>query len=486
MDLNRKKSFTVVSLIVLFTASLNGGCQWVTQGRQQKDPKPVAQAPVVVDGTRTSYADIVEKTSPAVVQITADLDTKKASREDGGFGGLPFPMEEGPRIGAGSGVIVSADGTILTNHHVIENARKITVETSENKTYEATVVGSDAPSDLAVIKIKGDAFPFLKLGDSDAVRVGDIVLAIGNPLGIGKTVTAGIISAKGRRTGLGDGAYQDFLQTDAPINQGNSGGALVSVGGELVGINSQILSNGGGGGSIGIGFAIPSNMAKVVMEQLIKDGKVRRGILGVNIQEVTTDIAEQFGVEAGGGAIVSNVREGSAAEKAGLKRGDIITEIDGKNVEDGNFLRNRVASTAPGTKVELTIIRDKKTQKVSVTLDELTDEVANAGSAPTENGEEKEPQNDSKLGVSVQPVTPDLAARYKIPASVKGLVITEMDRNGAAARSGVQPGDVIMEVNRIPVESTDDMRSALGKAGNGAVVLLINRAGTTVYVSIRQ
>src|SRR5438067_5673962 len=249
--------------------------------------KQDSPASVVVDGMRTSYADVVEKTSPAVVRIEADHKEKVSPVQQFPFGddmlrqfGIPNQKQspnQRPQVerGLGSGVIVSADGSILTNHHVVDGADKITVMTSDNKSFVAKVVGSDKPSDLAVIKIEAQSLPFLSLGNSDNVRVGDIVLAIGNPLGIGQTVTAGIISAKGRRTGLSDGSYEDFLQTDAPINRGNSGGALVNLNGELIGINSQILSPGGSsGGNIGIAFSIPSNMAKIVMDQLVKGGKV--------------------------------------------------------------------------------------------------------------------------------------------------------------------------------------------------------------------
>ena len=258
-------------------------------------------APVVVEGVRTSYADVVEKTSAAVVRIEAEGKSKPQAQElplgDDFFKRFQGPQgNQRPQIqrGLGSGVVVSADGTILTNAHVIDGAEKITVMMADNKTFDAKLVGTDKPSDLAVLKIEAQNMPYLTLGNSDNVRVGDIVLAIGNPLGIGQTVTAGIISAKGRRTGLSDGqSFEDFLQTDAPINRGNSGGALVNLNSELIGINSQILSPPGtGGGNIGIGFSIPSNMARSVLEQLLKDGKVHRGMLGVNIQNITDDTAK--------------------------------------------------------------------------------------------------------------------------------------------------------------------------------------------------
>jgi len=270
----------------------------------------------------------------------------------------------------GSGVIVTADGYILTNHHVIDGAEQIKVDLNDNRTLDAKVVGQDPPSDLAVLKVDAGGLPVLALGDSDRVRVGDVVLAIGNPLGIGQTVTMGIISAKSRQTGLSNGSFQDFLQTDAPINQGNSGGALVSTNSELIGINSQILS--GSGGSIGIGFAVPSNMARTVMEQLIKGGKVRRGQLGISVGKITTDLASKLGIKEEKGVVIVQVQPGSAAERAGLKKGDVVKAFNGVEVTEPNVFRNAVASTAPGTTVTLTIERDGREQQVQATLGEFT------------------------------------------------------------------------------------------------------------------
>lgn len=265
-------------------------------------------------------------------------------------------------------MIVHADGTILTNHHVVDGAEQIKVELPNHRVFDAKVIGSDPPSDLAVLKIDAKDLPVLALADSDKVRVGDIALAIGNPLGIGQTVTAGIISAKSRYTGLSDGSFEDFLQTDAPINQGNSGGALINSTGELIGINSQILST--SGGNIGIGFAIPSNMARNVMDQLIKTGKVHRGQLGVGIQPMTPELAQQFGLSETRGVLINTVAENGPAAKAGIRRGDVIVAFNGKPVSDGNTLRNQIAGTLPGTEVKLTIVRDKREQEIPVTLGE--------------------------------------------------------------------------------------------------------------------
>lgn len=330
-------------------------------------------------GPAMSYADVVSKAAPAVVTIHSQMRVRQPQQYP--FGNDPFFREffgdripqqapERRREGLGSGVIVGQDGYVLTNHHVIDGADRIKVDLNDNRTLEAKVVGSDPPSDLAVLKIEASGLPVLALGDSDRTRVGDVVLAIGNPLGVGQTVTMGIISAKGRQTGLSNGSFEDFLQTDAPINQGNSGGALVSTNNELIGINSQILSP--SGGSIGLGFAIPSNMARSVMEQLISTGKVRRGQLGITVLTIPSEEASKLGVDQGPGVVVYQVQPGSAADRAGLRRGDIITALNGTAVNDPNSFRNIIAGTAPGSEVTLTVKRDGREQQVRATLDEFT------------------------------------------------------------------------------------------------------------------
>jgi Do/DeqQ family serine protease len=276
------------------------------------------------------------------------------------------------RQGLGSGVIVREDGYILTNHHVIDGADQIEVDLNDNRSLQAQVVGSDPPSDLAVLKVNAGGLPTLVLGDSDRTRVGDVVLAIGNPLGVGQTVTMGIISAKGRQTGLSNGSFEDFLQTDAPINRGNSGGALVSTNGELIGINSQILSP--SGGSIGLGFSIPSNMARNVLDQLINTGKVRRGQLGIVVLPIPSEEASKLGVTQGPGVVVYQVQSGSGADRAGLKAGDVITGLNGQPVTDPNSFRNAIASSQPGTEITLTVKRDGSDRQVHATLGEFTPE----------------------------------------------------------------------------------------------------------------
>jgi serine protease Do len=326
-----------------------------------------------------SYADIVSKAAPAVITIHSQMRVRQPQQfpfmDDPFFRQFfgdrtPQTPPELRREALGSGVIVTQDGYVLTNHHVIDGADQIKVDLNDNRTLDAKVVGSDAPSDLAVLKVNASGLPVLGLGDSDRTRVGDVVLAIGNPLGVGQTVTMGIISAKGRQTGLSNGSFEDFLQTDAPINQGNSGGALVNTNNELVGINSQILSP--TGGSIGLGFAIPSNMARTVMGQLINTGKVRRGQLGIVVLKIPSEEASKMGVDQGPGVVVYQVQPGSAADKAGLRKGDVITALNGTPVNDPNSFRNQIAGSGPGTQVTLTVKRDGQERQVVATLGEFT------------------------------------------------------------------------------------------------------------------
>ena len=326
-----------------------------------------------------SYADVVSRATPAVVTIHSQMRSRQPQQFP--FMDDPFfrrffgerspqqPPAERRREGLGSGVIVTQDGYILTNHHVIDGADQIRVDLIDGRTFEARVIGADPPSDLAVLKVNAGGLPTLTLGNSDQTRIGDVVLAIGNPLGVGQTVTMGIISAKGRQTGLSNGSFEDFLQTDAPINRGNSGGALVSTNSELVGINSQILSP--SGGSIGLGFAIPSNMARIVMEQLINTGQVRRGQLGIVVLKIPSEEATELGVTQGPGVVVYQVQPGSAADRAGLRRGDVITALNGTAINEPNTFRNMIASNQPGTEVTLRVRRDGNERDVRARLGEF-------------------------------------------------------------------------------------------------------------------
>jgi Do/DeqQ family serine protease len=433
----------------------------------------------------------VSRVSPAVVTIRSTERTRAAQqfpfmddpmfRE---FFGDRLPQQQTPQRvqGVGSGVIVNPDGYILTNHHVVDGAIDIKVELTDNRTFTAKLVGSDPPSDLAVLKIDAKDLPTLTLGDSDKVRVGDPVLAVGNPLGIGQTVTSGIISAKGRQTGLSDGSFEDFLQTDAAINRGNSGGALVNTNGELIGINSQILSP--SGGNIGIGFAIPANMAKVVMDQLLKTGKVRRGMLGVTIQSIDADLAASLNLPAARGAIVTSVQAGGPAEKAGIKRGDVITAVNNQPVADNNVLRNQVASLAPGANATVSLLRNGHEQNVQVTLAQLPDR-QRPESEDSDSGDGASGGGTAQYGLNLQPLTSDAASRYGLDADDQGLLVARVDPSSNAASAGIRQGDLIQEVNRQPVKSLTDFTTAIRQSGSRPALVLIKRRNVVIYVTLR-
>jgi serine protease Do len=431
-----------------------------------------------------SYAAVVERTAPAVVTIRSERRVRSVSHpfaDDPRFREFfgrraPGPQQPERREGGlGSGVIVRADGYILTNHHVIDGADQVRVELSDGRLLTAEVVGSDPPSDLTVLKIDERDLPTLALANSDDVRVGDVVLALGNPLGVGQTVTMGIVSAKGRAVGAGDGSFEDFIQTDAPINRGNSGGALVSTSGELVGINSAILSP--SGVNIGIGFAIPANLASNVLTQLIEHGAVRRGMLGVTVQPLTSDIARSLGIDGQRGALVSSVQAGSPGEKAGLRRGDVVTAIDGQAVAGGNALRNQVAQLQPGTDTTVTVLRGGRERTFTVTLAELQASQTRGGDGPAAPG-------DSGTGLALAPVPMAQARELGLDANT-GMLVTGVRPGSRAAEAGIREGDVIEEVDGRAVTSADAVRSALSRGDRPALILL-HRDGATLFVTLER
>jgi len=439
------------------------------------------------------FADLAEKLSPTVVNIytTQTVEVSSSPHQfffpDQGdipepfrrFFGIPdmpdqqAPKREMKRTSLGSGVIFTADGYIITNNHVIEDADEINVTLHTFEEYKATVVGRDPKSDLALIKIEPKTkLPFVAFGDSDKLRVGEWVLAIGNPFGLQKTVTAGIVSAKGRA--INNESYGNFIQTDASINPGNSGGPLFNLAGEMVGVNTAIFSR--TGGNIGIGFAIPVNMAKNVLAQLKEHGKVTRGWLGVMIQQVTPELADNFGLDRPIGALVGQVVPGSPAEKAGLKAGDVIITYDGKEISQMSMLPAMVANTHVGEKIELVLVRDGKKQSISVEIGKLED--VETVVADTETGSSK------KLGLTVQALTAKIAESLGIEET-QGLIVSDINPGSAAAEAGILRGDIILEINREKIESVDQYKKALQAAQEKkSILLLIKRAQNTRFVVI--
>jgi Do/DeqQ family serine protease len=448
-------------------------------------------ASLSIDTRGGSYAPIVSNVAPAVVTVRAERRARTIRQQQPpfmndprfreffgdrfGFGEDAEPTPQPRQGGLGSGVIVNADGHILTNHHVIDGADKVQVELQDRRTFDAKVVGSDQASDLAVLKIDANKLPVVPLGDSEVVQVGDVVLALGNPMGVGQTVTMGIISAKGRATGLGDGSFEDFLQTDAPINSGNSGGALVNTRGELIGINSQILTP--SGGNIGIGFAIPVNMARAVMDALIEGGVVHRGRLGVTIQPVTSDLARSLNLKEVAGALVNGVDKNGPAERAGLQPGDVIVAVNDDQIADSNELRNRIAGLGPNAKAELTIVRNGQSERKSVTLEELSSTSAAAAPADSRRGE-------GPFGLTVEPLTAPRARQMGLEGE-SGLLVTGVTPDGLAADAGIRAGDVIRQVDGRSMTSAEELRKSLA-SGDRPALVLVRRGEQNLYLTIAR
>jgi Do/DeqQ family serine protease len=474
-----------LTALALSAGAASSAAWYGTRVAAEETRVPAEAAARTIGAGIDSYSELVDKVSPAVVTIRAQGRTRPPQQfpfsDDPFFKRFFGDREQVPQMpqrrqaALGSGVIVRTDGYILTNHHVIDAAEDITVELSDRRTIPAKLVGSDPPSDLAVLKIEAEDLPSLPLGDSDVVEVGDVVLALGNPLGVGQTVTMGIISAKGRATGLGEGSFEDFLQTDAPINSGNSGGALVNTRGELVGINSQILTP--SGGNIGIGFAIPATMARNVMEQLIDTGTVRRAQLGVSAQTITSALASSLGLTEVRGALVSDISAGSAAEKAGLHRGDVILAVDGQPVADSNALRNRIASTKPGTSVVLTIVRDGNEQSVDVKLGELE--------ATGRKGTMVQTDGRQGFGLGVEPLTKERARQLGVEIE-SGVVVNSVTPDSEASRAGFLPGDVIENVDGKPVASVDELRAALNAKSDRPALVLVHRKDESLFLTLKR
>ena len=438
------------------------------------------------NGNAMGFAPVLKPVLPAVVSIASSRIVKVPQNQF--FFNDPFfqqffgrqfqgaPRQEREQ-GLGSGVIISADGYILTNNHVIDKATEIKVILSDKREFPGKVVGADPKTDIAVVKIKATGLPTVTLGDSSKLEVGDYAFAIGNPFGVGETATMGIISATGRN-GLDIEDYEDFIQTDAAINPGNSGGALLNARGEVIGINTAILS-GGSGGNQGIGFAIPINMAKYVMDQILKHGKVMRGYIGVGIQEVTPELAKQFNVPAEKGALVREVESNSPGAKAGLQTGDVITEMNGQPIAGPNELSLKVGMMTPGTTVHLNVVRNGETRDVNLTLGEAPS--GKVAGKTTEGSAENSPMK----GVQVDELTGDIRQQLGLGPDVKGVVVTDVPAGSPASEAGLQRGDVIEQVNRHPVDSVAEYQHLIHEAGAQALVLLVNHNGNTVFLVVQ-
>jgi Do/DeqQ family serine protease len=507
--------YGLTGAVLLLTGVLSGGAMnskgWLHFGGGDENKVPIYVTGDQRVGDQASlgagFASVAKAVTPAVVTVQTSSRVKPQQFpffdqpgleqfRDFFRRGLPeqddeqTPRRQTPRsrpdgrgrlqpTGLGSGVIVSPDGYILTNNHVVDGAEKVEVTLNDRRVLTAKVVGADPPSDVAVLKIEGGNFPTVSLGDSNQVETGDLVLAVGNPLGVGQTVTMGIISAKGRTTrSAGSGSYEDFLQTDAAINRGNSGGALVNLKGELIGIPTQILSQ--TGGSIGIGFAIPAVMARNVMDQLIRNGKVHRGRLGLSIGDVTPELAPQFNYQGTRGALVQDVEPGQPAERAGIKPGDIITQFQGQSIDDSAQFRNLVAQTPPGTSVKLKLWREGSERELTATLGEMELKASNNTVSGGPSGAEG-----ALSGVRVENLTSELARRLNVPATTRGVAVTEVSPDSSAAEAGLRSGDVIEGVNRQPVGSVGEFNAALQKAGKGDLLLRLRRAEGARFIVVR-
>ena len=455
---------------------------------------PMENAVAPISGTTPpNFVPVVKAVMPAVVNIATTRMVKQGGQMPGPtmddplfrqfFGEEFFHRFQAPRdrreSSLGSGVIVDSTGYIVTNNHVVAKADEIKVLLNDKREFTGKVVGTDPKSDLAVIKINAKDLPVIPWGDSDKLEVGEYVLAIGNPFGLNQTVTQGIVSAVGRaNVGIAD--YEDFIQTDAAINPGNSGGALVNSHGQLVGINTAIFSR--SGGYMGIGFAVPSNMTRTVMDSLLKGGKVVRGWLGVSIQDVTPDLAKQFGLKDSRGALVSEIIPDSPAAAAGIQSGDVITAFNGKTVESTSILRNTVAQTPVGKTVKVELLREKKSMSIDVKITEQPKDIAQVDGETVQG----DGTNTALAGVEVRNLTPQIARQLGLPPGTTGVVIAGVEQGSTAEEAGLQEGDVIMEINRQPVRNIGDFKRLSSKLSKkDSTLLLINRQGRKLFLAIQ-
>jgi serine protease Do len=487
ISLLRSKPAVLVLGFALGAAGL--GLAHTTEKSLSSNPPATLKLADASEGpSKSSYAPLVKEVLPSVVNISSSkVVHNRMSSEEGmpmdpffrqffgqeGNGRFNMPRDSREKA-LGSGVIVSPEGYILTNNHVIDGATDVRVTLSDKREFKARVVGADPKTDVAVLKVDAKNLAPITIGDSSKVQVGDVALAIGNPFGVGQTVTKGIISATGRGN-LGIEDYEDFLQTDAPINPGNSGGALINDRGELVGINTAILSH-GSGGSQGIGFAVPANLARQVMDQVLKNGRVTRAYLGIYPQDVTPRMAKAFGEKDSQGIVVGDVSPNSPAKEAGIQRGDIILEVNGKPVSGSNQLRISISMMQPGTELKLKTLRNGAERDATVKLAEMPRESAKADSNDDQGGRK------ALEGVEVSGLDSRTARQLGIPETTKGVVVTDIDPASKLVDSGLQKGDVIQEVNHQPVSNVSEFQSAIRKAGSDPL-LLVNREGRTLFIA---
>lgn len=468
-----KPAAVIAAAAIAFSGALLSATPAVASGLAPQTTVATTQLP--------DFVQLVEKYGKGVVNISTVREARVVEGADPfGFDerhaeifrrfGFPFPFGGGPRQeperrGTGSGFIISADGLILTNHHVVDGADEIKVRLTDNREFTGKVLGSDAKTDIAVVKIDAKDLPYLTMGNSDELKVGEWVAAIGSPFGLDNTVTSGIVSAKSRK--LPSDQYVPFIQTDVAVNPGNSGGPLFNMKGEVVGINSQIFST--SGGFMGLSFAIPSNLAMQIKDQLVKNGKVTRGRIGVVIQSVTQDLAESFGMKTPKGAIVSQVEKDGPAAKAGLQEGDIITAVNGRAIDDNVDMPVIIGSMAPGSIAKLSIIRNNKDMTLDVKVEEAPNESASSNASKTAAA--------NKLGVTVRPLNDEEKAK----AETEGLLVTES--TGAARKAGIREGDIIVNVNGVKIKKTDDLARVLEKNKNLRV--LVQRRDGRIFIPVR-
>ena len=503
MSRNPLRARRILAMVLVIAALFVGGLagSWAT-AKTGRSPFAPAEVPMWIStaagadiGNQVSFVNgfvpVVKRVLPAVVNIASSKIIRSPDRgPQAPFFSDPFfqqffgdefsqqfraPREQREHS-LGSGVIVSPDGHILTNNHVVEGATEIKVSLSDKRELSARIVGTDPKTDVAVLKVEAKNLPVLTFGDSSKMQVGDFAIAVGNPFGVGQTVTMGIISAIGRG-GLGIEDYEDFIQTDAAINPGNSGGAMVNVRGELIGINTAIIS--GGGGNQGVGFAVPVNMARGVMDQILKSGKVTRGWLGVAVQTLTPAVAKAFGLTGQPrGALITDITPNSPAARSGLAKGDVILEMNGEPVSDSRALSLKISMLSPGTAVRLKVSRNGQEREVSVSLGELPSKTA--GNQETGGGSGGGP----RLGVSVEPLTPQLARQLGVSPQTMGVVLGDVQAGSVAEEAGLQRGDIVEEVNRKPVASVDEFLRSVRQAGNQPILFLINRGGGHLFIVV--